>query len=165
MKIIRYKEPIFGMSHPLARIQDRLADRSWAVYEHLMKLYVYSHIRPDDINGWKQSVFAAIPYVPKVKRAKGKDTQPTPAEILDAVWETHEASLIEYFIQLQKDLENPKKTDPPYPKIEVTGGQWWDLRNRCHSYVQLLAEVLPTKIKLENSDIFPLVEEVMSDII
>jgi len=100
--------------------------------EHLLKLYLYSDIRPEDVHGWKLSVWNSLSSVPKSKTYKNK--YPTANDIYKWTWECYGDCLED---QYDGKISIFEYLDPPFPSPNK--GNAKDFLEKVNTYYRKLS--------------------------
>jgi len=74
------------MVTPDSVIRQRIFDKLHVGIEHMLKLYLYSDYNPNDVNGWKQSVWSSFYSVQKSSTGKHKNKYPSKAKLILWSW-------------------------------------------------------------------------------
>jgi len=96
------------------------------IREHLMKLYLYSDVRSNDVNIWKDTICSALSSLPK-KSQPGK-SYPTSNEVYKWSWLTWEDTIIDKYDYWIKEFV---RKDYPY----------YEFYQKANSYFKWLSEM------------------------
>lgn len=144
------KRYISAMSSDRNKVKYMLTSYSGIIMEHIIKLLVYSDIRPNDVDGWISTIANWIHKADDVT-LKPKSKKLTKSDLTDTIFSYMGDEVKDYRFILDSFLADNitgklnYKDKQPYPEFEVTTELAEDLMNICYDIMDATLPLLIDK--------------------